>query len=209
MAGKIKSGARYKSGKRKPDKNRAIPWDYGNQRAQQRRALFDCMAIKGGKAVDQVHDGIGQLWALDFLDGHGFDDTALRDAGRTFAELWWSRYQATAPKTAQYERASRTTHAFDGRTKRDIMFDRMDDSLPCRSMERAAVIDLCVDPWFFDDIAMWANRLVTTELARRGRFAELIEIEGAQDRDMLAALIRGLCALVDAGLPARFERRAA
>ena len=87
MAGKIKSGLRYKGGKRKQPTTRKgrQAWDYGNEVVQRRRAMFDCMAIKGGKAADQVHDGIGQLWALDYLDGHGHESDTLRDAGRLFA----------------------------------------------------------------------------------------------------------------------------
>jgi hypothetical protein len=50
-------------------------------------------------------------------------------------------------------------------------------------------------------------------LLKRGRTAELMELPGpdqeAQDREMLAGLVRGLCLLIDAGLPARWERRVA
>jgi len=57
-----------------------------------------------------------------------------------------------------------------------------------------------------------------TELVRRGRIKNRAEYDGidaaimlplAEHRTMLDGLIRGLCLLVDAGLPARFERRAA
>jgi hypothetical protein len=216
---KRKTGQRYKSGRLKGPTTRAARKsqapDYGNDAVQKRRALFDCRKIKNGnKAVlDQVHDGIGQLWALDYLDGHGFEDSALRDAGRTFAELWWDRYQATAPAMQKYERASRTTNFYEGRTTRDRIFDRMDDSLTPGSIERSAVVTLCVDYWFRDYAAPWAHRLVCLELLKRGRTAELMELPGpdqeAQDREMLAGLVRGLCLLIDAGLPARWERRVA
>lgn len=208
--GKRKTGPRYKNGRLKGATSRLgrQKWDYGNDRVQARRALFDCLNVKGGKAADQVHDGIGQLWALDFLDGHGFDDTALRDAGRTFAELWWERYEATAPKTQKYERASRTTNFYEGRTTRDRIFDRMDDSLLPGHLERAAVMTLCVDPWFRDEIAPWAARLVEHELERRRRKTVMV-LDQPDDRQMLEGLIRGLCLLIDAGLPMRNERRVA
>ena len=208
---KRRSGARYANGRLKGPttrKGRAVPFDYGNDVVQKRRALFDCQIIKGGKAADQVHDGIGQLWALDFLDGHGFEDSALRDAGRLFAELWWQRYNATAPKTAQFERASRTTNFYEGRTGRDIIFDRMDDALMPGYLERTAVVSLCIDPWFADHVVPWAGRLIATELLRRGRPVEFAELETEDDRRMLNGLIRGLCLLVDSGLPARFQRAA-
>jgi hypothetical protein len=216
-----KSGPRYKNGRLKgatTREGRRAPFDYGNEVVQRRRAIFDAMCIKGGKAVDHVHDGIGQLWALDFLDGHGFDDTALRDAGRTFAELYWSRYSLTAPKTAKLERASRTTNAYAGYTARDRIFDRMDDSLRPGYIERAAVVTCCVDHWFSDAIVDWAQPLIVTELVRRGRIRNRREYDGldcaimlplVEHRTMLDGLIRGLCLLIDAGLPARFERRVA
>jgi hypothetical protein len=106
---------------------------------------------------------------LDFLDGHGLDDTALRDAGRLFAELYWERFSLTAPKTQKYERSSRTTNFYDGRTRRDIMFDRMDDSLRPGYQERASVVSLCVDHWYSDYITDWARPLIMEELIRRNR----------------------------------------
>jgi hypothetical protein len=78
--------------------------DYGNLAVQKRRALFDAMNIKGGKAADQVFDGIGQLWALDFLDGHQLDPDVLRDTARRYAHLYWNRNGATAPKIGKAER---------------------------------------------------------------------------------------------------------
>ena len=217
---KRKSGERYKNGRLKGPTSRKArisqAYDYGNAVVQRRRNLFDAMCIKGGKAADQVHDGIGQLWALDYLDGHGFDDTALRDAGRLFAELYWERYKLTAPRTASFERASRTTNAYSHRTRRDIMFDRMDDSLMPGYAERSAVIGLCVDYFHSDYIADWAQPLIVAELVKRGRLSRREEYDGLdaaimlplpEHRAKLNALVRGLLLLVDAGLPARFEQR--
>ena len=163
--------------------------------------------------MDQAHDGIGQLWALDFLDGHGIADDTLRDAGRLYAELYWDRYSETAPKVGKLERGDRATGDPPPPSRRDYLFDRLDSSLPANSLERTVVIMLCVDPWFKDEIAPFANRLVTTELAKRGRADGIIvELPCAQtaghDRHMLNALIRGLCLLADGAIPARFERAA-
>jgi hypothetical protein len=191
------------------------PWDYGNDVVRRHRALFDCAIIKNGKAADQVHDGIGQLWALDFLDGHGFDGVALRDAGRLFAQLWWERYAGAdgsanlAPKVSSFERASRSSAIYDGMTKRDLLFEKLDDCLPSNSLERGAIIDLCVDPWYREGVTPWAHRLVCCELLKRKRIPEAMGFETSADRDKLAAAIRGLCALVDGALPQRWERRAA
>lgn len=211
--GKATKGNRTASGKLKNPSTAAArlakAWDYGNDRVQERRTLFDCMAIKGGKAVDQVYDGIGQLWALDFLEGHGFDGAALRDAGRLYGELYWHRYSATAPKTGKLEPASRTSGGDFAVTKRDLLFDRMDENLRGCTYERRVLGDLVIDPWYSDDIAWWANRLVTTELVARNRIPRAVEFSSPSDHGFLAAAIRGLLALVDGALPARFERRAA
>lgn len=199
----------------KDKKKPRIAWDYGNDVVRRHRALFDCQAIKGGKAADHVHDGVGQLWALDFLDGHGIDDGSLRDAGRLFAELWWNKYSAAdgsanlAPRVANYERKSRSSNAYDGMTKRELLFDRMDNCLPVGSRERQMIVDLCIDPWYREGVTPWAHRLVCCELVRRRRIPEMMGFETAADRDNLAAAIRGLCALVDGSLPQRWQRRAA
>lgn len=201
--------------KDKKKKAAVLPFDYGNDVVRRHRTMFDCARIKAGKARDQVHDGIGQLWALDFLDNHGIDDTALRDAGRLFAELWWSRYAAAdgsaslAPRVAQYERHSRSSNSYDGMTKRDLLFDKMDDCLPVGSRERQMIIDLCIDPWYREGVTPWAHRLICCELLKRGRISAAMAFETSADRDNLAATIRGLCALVDGSLPQRWQRRAA
>jgi hypothetical protein len=169
--------------------------DHGNLVIQARRELFGAMCIKGGKAADQVNDAIGQLWALDYLDGAGIDDTALRDAGREFAELYWTRYQATAPKVGQYERASRTTHQFAGLTARDARFDRMDQALD--GVERQAVVDCIIDPWFTEAVPGWAQRLISHELMQRGRIKFCERVPDSLDRIMVNALVRGLCDLVE------------
>lgn len=202
MARPRKSGKRTKSGRL------ITPRDYGNDIVQARRALFDCMSIKNGKAADQVFDGIGQLWALDFLDGHHLDSELMRDTARKYGERYWKRNADKAPKCSKGERSSHSRpNPHD--THGDIIFERWIDDLPV--YERQVLEHVVVDHWFSDGRAGFVNRLVGTELANRGLFlsSEPIALSTAHDRDLLEALLRALFILVDGALPARFERRAA
>jgi hypothetical protein len=182
--------------------------DYGNAVVQQRRNLFDAMCIKGGKAADQVFDGIGQLWALDFLDGHHLDPELMRDTARKYAAIYWRRNNATALKCGQIERSDRAKVVHED-SRSDLMFERWSDDLGMMPYERGILEHVCVDYWFSDGCAGFVNRLVSTELLRRKRIPDLVEMETAHDRDLLNALLRALFVLVDGALPARFERRAA
>ena len=207
--GKGNSGKRYKNGRLQQPTTAAArlakAWDYGNAVVQQRRALFDAMCIKGGKAVDQVFDGIGQLWALDFLDGHHLDPELMRDTARKYGELYWKRNNATAPKCGKLERGDRAKAAMID-TRADERFEWWLDTLP--TYERAVLEHTVVDHWFSDGTAGYVNRLVSTELLKRGRLPVMMEMEAVGDREMLGALLRSLFVLVDGVIPARFERAA-
>jgi len=180
--------------------------DYGNDRVQQRRAIFDAMCIRGGTAAEQAFDGIGQLWALDFLDGHHLDPAVLRDTARKYAQLYWTRNGATAPKTGQAERVGFSKPSLED-SRSDLLFERWSDSLP--TYERRVLEHATIDHWFVDRVAPFVDRLVSTELLARGRFDGFCELSTAHDRDLLEALLRALFVLVDGSIPARFERRAA
>jgi hypothetical protein len=56
---------------------------------------------------------------------------------------------------------------------------------------------------FSDGCAGFVNRLVSTELLKRGKCPEFLELSTAHDRDMLNALLRALFTLVDGVIPAR------
>jgi hypothetical protein len=203
-----RSGKRYKNGRLQQPTTAAARQarDHGNAFVQARRALFDAQCIKGGKAADQVFDGIGQLWALDFLDGHHLDPELMRDTARKFGELYWRRNNATAPKSGKLERGDRArTSLIDSAA--DRCMERWIDDLP--DYERQVLEHVVVDPWFSDGVAGFVNRLVSTELLKRGRVPQFLEMEAPDDRDKLDALLRALFVLVDGALPARFERRAA
>jgi hypothetical protein len=194
-----KSGARDKA-------DRLIRMrDYGNAVVQERRNLFDAMCIRGGKAADQAFDGIGQLWALDFLDGHHLDPDVLRDTARKYAYLYWSRNGATAPKIGQAERVGFSKPSLED-SRGDILFERWIDNLP--HYERQVLEHVTTDYWFSDGTAGFVNRLVSTELLKRGRIPKLVEMDTEHDREMLGALLRALFILVDGVIPARFERAA-
>jgi hypothetical protein len=179
--------------------------DYGNLIVQARRALFDAQCIKGGKAADQVFDGIGQLWALDFLDGHHLDPELMRDTARKYAALYWRRNGATAPKTGQPQRVGYTHDPLID-SGSDILFEKWIDFLP--AYERSVLERVTVNHWFSDGSERFVERLVGVELVNRGR-VKFAPPECRGDRQLLGALHRALFVLVDGALPARFERRAA
>ena len=170
-----------------------------------RRELFSFVATPKGGNIDQdICDGIGQLHVLGMLSGFGLDPLAMRDAGREFAELWWSRYSATAPKVGKYERADKSSSPFDGETAADRRFARMD--LALEGYERDVVMSLVGD--LGDEIVPWAAGLIAEALLKRGRVVRFAQFPTCDDRARLAALGRGLIALVDGALPNRREMAA-
>lgn len=176
-----------------------------NDRVIEKREAFAFLRSKAdgrqGSIDQDIHDGIGQLHALGFLDGHGHDAKELRDVGREYAELYWERYEATAPATGQFERRSRGTGNPPPRTKRYDRFDKLDNALGLNTIERTAIQMLLTNHYHSDDLEGWVKRLIDCALNRKP--------PAGHDAHMLACAIRGLNQLMDAGLPARFERRAA
>jgi hypothetical protein len=71
---------------------------------------------------------------------------------------------------------------------------------------------LLTEHYHSDEMVGWVSRLVNRELAKRGVPDVLVFLDSpteGHDRFMLGCAVRGLLMLMDAGLPARFERRAA
>lgn len=194
MPRKKKAGAREKNGRL----SRAVR-DYGNEIVQARRNLFDAMCIKSGKAADQVFDGIGRLWALDFLDGHHLDPELMRDTARQYAEIYWRRNADKAPKTGQVQQLG---HAHDPLidSRSDLRFEKWLDILP--NLERSVLERVVVKHWFSDKSEPFVNRLVGCELMQRGRIKFAVP-EDRGDRDLLATLLRALFVLVDGAMPIR------
>jgi hypothetical protein len=207
MGRKKTFGSRSPSGRKKKPTTASLrtKWDYGNDRVRERRNLFDAQCIRGGKAADQAFDGIGQLWALDFLDGHHLDPDVLRDTARKYAYLYWNRNADKAPKTGKPERIGFSLPSLED-TSGSLLFERWSDDLPI--YERQVLEHVMVDYWFSDGCAGFVNRLVSTELLRRGRIPDLVEMEAPDDRSLLDVLLRALFVLVDGQLPARFRRAA-
>lgn len=195
MPRKKKAGPRGKTGRLQNWKAR----DYGNEIVQARRNLFDAMCIKAGKAADQVFDGIGRLWALDYLDGHHLDPSLMRDTARQYAEIYWRRNADKAPKTGQVQQMG---HAHDPLidSRADLRFERWIDILP--SLERDVLERVVVKHWFSDESEPFVNRLVGHELMQRGRIKFAVPEQGG-DRDALATLLRALFVLVDGAMPIR------
>lgn len=185
-----------------------------NQRIIEKREAFSFVRAERGGSIDQdIHDAIGQLHALGLLDGHGHDAKDLRDVGREYAELYWERYSETAPKVGSFERHSPSSGGPPPRTSRYDRFDRLDSVLPRVSMERTAIHMLLTESFHSDRFVGWVQRLIDYELIKRGQHVERpVLLDGAtygHDNYMLGCAVRGLLMLMDASLPARFQRHAA
>lgn len=162
--------------------------------------------------IDQdICDGIGQFHALGLLDGHGHDPQDMRDKGREWRDGYATLLKRSGYKTAAFERVSRGSS--EARyTNRDAKWDAMDEALT--GYERSVLLSLLVDPivgsWpNGEENAPWVVALVSEALIKRQRHPALVRFPTADDYGRLAATIRGLCLLIDASLPARWEQRAA
>ena len=197
-----KPGKRTKSGRLSRSKlamtERNPPADY----IVARRQLFSFVNPDKGGTIDQdICDGIGQLHALGLLDGHGIDAKDLRDAGRFFGEHYWTRYRETAPKTGAYERTDKSVSQYLGETAADRRFDRMDDCV--KGHDRQVLMSLVVDNNWGDCIIPWAQSLIDEALLERGRVPPFMQFPTMEDRAMLEACVRALCAIVDGGMEMR------
>lgn len=165
---------------------------------------------RNGEIDSEVCDAIGQLCALGYLDGHGYDPIELRDKGRFWGCHYAKLMKRHGPRTGNYERKDRSEPS-GALTGEDLLFDRMDEALG-NGFERSALLSLVVDPLIgHRENVPWAQMLIDDELFKRGRYTAFMTVGGVteSDRNLLRATIRGLCALVEGSLPGRYERRAA
>jgi hypothetical protein len=209
--GKATKGNFYTNGRKKQPttkaaRNAAVKRDEPGAHITARFNLWNAQCIREGKAAHDVFDAIGQLHALDMLDGHGYEASELRDAGRKYAGLYWQRNGDKAPKgqTLEVFDKSRVNH---DDTRASLTFERMIDNLP--SYERQVLEHVVCDYWWGDEIAPFALRLVTTELLKRKRLPPIVRFEESGDRALLAALVRALCVVHEATIAPRNMRRAA
>lgn len=191
-----------------------------NRVVAERRVLFRSIVQKpaksrlegrNGEIDSEVCDAIGQLCALGLFDGHGFDPIEMRDKGRFWGGHYAMLMKRSAMKTGGHEPRSRSTGGQSPMTPADLLFDRMDEGLP--TYERSVLLSLIVDPLIGTnpmghEFSPWAKALIDEGLRARGRFVKCGGFPTEHDRQLLAATIRGLCCLIDAALPARWERAA-
>jgi len=157
---------------------------------------------RNGEIDSEVCDAIGQLCALGLLDGNGYDPIELRDKGRFWGGHYAKLLKGSGAKTGSYERKDRSTPS-GALTGEDILFDRMDESLPY--YERTVLLSLVVDPLIgHDEFVPWAQSLIDEALLERGQIPKAMRSPDLNDRELLKAAIRGLCALVEGSLRPRW-----
>jgi hypothetical protein len=168
---------------------------------------------RSGEIDQDICDGIGQLHALGELDGHGYDSQLLRDTGREWRN-WLLPLLPGKCKTGGFERADKGRNV-SHYTHRDARFDMMDAALV--GDERAWLQTLLIDPergcWpDGEENTPWVRAIICEGLLKRGKIPKHMMFPTVEDYARLKACIRGLCLLVEAGLPPRWvqaERSAA
>jgi hypothetical protein len=177
----------------------------------QRREVFSFVVPPTDKRLDgrngeidsEVCDAIGQLCALGLLDGHGHDPIELRDKGRFWGCHYAKLMKKLGMKTGSLERQDKGKPT-EALTAADLLFDKMDENLP--NYERSVLLSLIVDELIgHKGIVPWAQSLIDEALLKRKRLPvdRVVRFPDMQDREYLAAAIRGLCVLVDGALPMR------
>lgn len=161
-----------------------------------------------GEIDQDVCDGIGQLHALGLLNGHGHDAQDLRDKGREWRNGYVTLLRQSSYKIGGYELMDKGK-AQSQYTHKDARWDEMDAALT--GFERTALQSLLIDPvvgsWPDGEAeAPWVRALVGEALLKHKRIVRMTRFPDANDREMLAASVRGLCMLVDAALPSRREQ---
>lgn len=185
----------------------ALKRDQPAEHILKRREMFSFVKPqKGGEVDSEVSDAIGQLHALGYFDGHGHDPIAMRDQGRFWGYRYAMLMKLVGAKTGSFEQRSKSTGAAARVGRADLLFDRMDESLP--AYERKVLMSLIVDPIIgthpLGEFALWAQALIDDGLAQRGKFVRERLYPTANDYWLLHAAIRGLAILVDGSLPARW-----
>ena len=186
--------------------------DYGNDRVQLQRALFNGVRKnEEGKVVDvsdDISDAVGQLHALGYFDNHGHEPALIRDTMRDYGYAYWARNASTAPKCGRYERASHGKDPLND-TKNDIAFERMTRSLEEMRHDRGCLELLVCDYWWTDDIPPFAKALIAEKLLANNRCPPFAELPTMNDHAILEGALRAAFRLIETGLQARTMRRAA
>jgi hypothetical protein len=165
--------------------------------------------VAEGNIDQDVCDGIGQLHALGLLDGYPIDGLDLRNVGREWRDWFVTLLRKQGFKAGGYERMDKAREREPRHSER---MDRMDDCLT--GYERHALYSLLIDPivgsWpCGEENSPWVVSIVSEALLKRNRKPAFFRFPTGNDYQLLAASIRGLFALHDAGMRGRYERRAA
>jgi hypothetical protein len=184
-----KSGARHACGRLKAAR------DEGSERTLALRLRF--RPFQGGKGDQWAGTPIGRAWLVGLLDGYDADPAAIRDAGLSYAERYWSYWPAPGG-VSNYEAEDRSGVRFAGGL--DVTgerFQALDATI--LSAGRAsydAVQALVVHPhWFPEENPAWLDRLVNARLAAAKREVAG-ELPRAGDAERLKLAVEGLLTLV-------------
>jgi hypothetical protein len=106
---------------------------------------------------EQLFDAIGKAWASGLLDSAS-DPAALRDIGRSYAELYWHIYASLDARAANYGGRTPKSPHDDSPDRKELRFRAL-DAMPTRT-QRRAIQQLCVDGWWFQESPAWLLRLM-------------------------------------------------
>jgi hypothetical protein len=182
--------------KRGRPKIKREPFDYGNERAQARAALFRRFHGDSSKGFEMT--SAGRLMLVGAFDGMSEPPETILSALLAYSDGYRGYYQGGA-KIAAYERRDRG-HDSSWEDRKGERFDAMDARLrEAGHHARLAVHAVSVDAhWFPDEDCDWAGRIIEARLWKDQSLAY------DSDWAMLDMLRRGAEALVG-----RAMRRAA
>lgn len=188
--GKKRGGRKKVGGDRFPGGRLKPRIDLGSERTIDLRARF--RSFRDGKADQWAGTPIGRAWIVGLLEGYDVDSAAIRDAGLSYAELYFSHWPATNA-VANYEGQDRRGSIHTGNERLEILFLAMDAAIGnAGRSSRDAVHNLVIDcHWIPDDNPAWLDRLINERMIRN-RQAAVGQLPMQGDIDRLRLAIEGL-----------------
>lgn len=167
-----------------------------------------------GKQEKQVVDTIGRVWAQDLLQSSQFKPEHLRDAGRRYATLYWSRYGACCASTAHYgefvSKSSSNVIDVDREMTMERLLERRQQALGGYTAAVRQTVDMfCVDgqgdcdPTWLAEISLGLPSYYQEERAELAKLESMIaELAGQKVQARVIREARRKRAALTAGLAA-------